>query len=405
MSMSITIYPPSISIHAPRTGSDDERGGIAGEVDFNPRSPHGERHTFRCWLLRLGIFQSTLPARGATRAAQHQQKCNLISIHAPRTGSDCSGKSAHLPCCDFNPRSPHGERRTRFICSLPTQTISIHAPRTGSDPRDATHLHQHHISIHAPRTGSDSPDESRERNRPISIHAPRTGSDGTRRSSCGSRSNFNPRSPHGERRGTLAFIIGAAIFQSTLPARGATRWHFAAFCGTMNFNPRSPHGERLLAAYGFRMAGVFQSTLPARGATDADVLFLCNVEFQSTLPARGATRVTKAECLDLPISIHAPRTGSDGIGDIIHARRKISIHAPRTGSDAPPTPTAARSGHFNPRSPHGERPPSAASNGHPPDFNPRSPHGERRPAPRSPCPSRGFQSTLPARGATCARWR
>ena len=133
MSMSITIYPPSISIHAPRTGSDDERGGIAGEVDFNPRSPHGERHTFRCWLLRLGIFQSTLPARGATRAAQHQQKCNLISIHAPRTGSDCSGKSAHLPCCDFNPRSPHGERRTRFICSLPTQTISIHAPRTGSD--------------------------------------------------------------------------------------------------------------------------------------------------------------------------------------------------------------------------------------------------------------------------------
>ena len=92
MSMSITIYPPSISIHAPRTGSDDERGGIAGEVDFNPRSPHGERHTFRCWLLRLGIFQSTLPARGATRAAQHQQKCNLISIHAPRTGSDVLAK-------------------------------------------------------------------------------------------------------------------------------------------------------------------------------------------------------------------------------------------------------------------------------------------------------------------------
>ena len=146
----------------------------------------------------------------------------------------------------------------------------------------------------------------------------------------------------------------------------------------MNFNPRSPHGERLLAAYGFRMAGVFQSTLPARGATDADVLFLCNVEFQSTLPARGATRVTKAECLDLPISIHAPRTGSDpctkgggadpahfnprsphgerhgacavadtikrfqstlparGATDFVDAllmQCGISIHAPRTGSD------------------------------------------------------------------------
>ena len=213
----------------------------------------------------------------------------------------------------------------------------------------------------------------------------------------------------------------------------------------MNFNPRSPHGERLLAAYGFRMAGVFQSTLPARGATDADVLFLCNVEFQSTLPARGATRVTKAECLDLPISIHAPRTGSDGIGDIIHARRKISIHAPRTGSDlcalavivrlvisihAPRTgsdrtrcssPTTRR--YFNPRSPHGERlgvtttqemlesisihaprtgsdrrsrrTRSSAS-----DFNPRSPHGERRGVNQGIDDILRFQSTLPARGAT-----
>ena len=289
MSMSITIYPPSISIHAPRTGSDDERGGIAGEVDFNPRSPHGERHTFRCWLLRLGIFQSTLPARGATRAAQHQQKCNLISIHAPRTGSDCSGKSAHLPCCDFNPRSPHGERRTRFICSLPTQTISIHAPRTGSDPRDATHLHQHHISIHAPRTGSDSPDESRERNRPISIHAPRTGSDGTRRSSCGSRSNFNPRSPHGERRACKAQLSATCQFQSTLPARGATR-NAGLYYRGCNISIHAP-----------------------RTGSDAMALccFLRHNEFQSTLPARGATSCRLRISDGWRISIHAPRTGSD----------------------------------------------------------------------------------------------
>ena len=39
------------------------------------------------------------------------------------------------------------------------------------------------------------------------------------------------------------------------------------------------------------------------------------------------------------------------------------------------------------------------------DFNPRSPHGER---PYSSCPPRkqnGFQSTLPARGATCIEYR
>ena len=162
---------------------------------FNPRSPHGERHTFRCWLLRLGIFQSTLPARGATRAAQHQQKCNLISIHAPRTGSDCSGKSAHLPCCDFNPRSPHGERRTRFICSLPTQTISIHAPRTGSDP--------------CTKGGGADP------------------------------AHFNPRSPHGERHGACAVADTIKRFQSTLPARGATG-HWVLTASTKQFQSTLP---------------------------------------------------------------------------------------------------------------------------------------------------------------------
>ena len=145
-----------------------------------------------------------------------------ISIHAPRTGSDEHDLS--VPCLrrQFQSTLPargatNHNSRSSYACH-----ISIHAPRTGSDPRDATHLHQHHISIHAPRTGSDSPDESRERNRPISIHAPRTGSDGTRRSSCGSRSNFNPRSPHGERRACKAQLSATCQFQSTLPARGAT---------------------------------------------------------------------------------------------------------------------------------------------------------------------------------------
>ena len=56
---------------------------------------------------------------------------------------------------DFNPRSPHGER----LDSLPTLSaqfiISIHAPRMGSDiPKSMIYL-RHEISIHAPRMGSD----------------------------------------------------------------------------------------------------------------------------------------------------------------------------------------------------------------------------------------------------------
>ena len=34
---------------------------------------------------------------------------------------------------DFNPRSPHGERRTWITSTISHMAISIHAPRTGSD--------------------------------------------------------------------------------------------------------------------------------------------------------------------------------------------------------------------------------------------------------------------------------
>ena len=168
------------------------------------------------------VFQSTLPARGATYRVADERYSEEISIHAPRTGSDCAGRNGRTEQQDFNPRSPHGERpgphstnknAISFQSTLPARgatqgrrrareglQISIHAPRTGSDrflsvassttgafqstlPARGATRHQlpvflpQTISIHAPRTGSDSPDESRERNRPISIHAPRTGSD------------------------------------------------------------------------------------------------------------------------------------------------------------------------------------------------------------------------------------
>ena len=55
-------------------------------------------------------FQSTLPARGATRTIKKSCKNIWISIHAPRTGSDHAFRS---------------------LCARPC--ISIHAPRTGSD--------------------------------------------------------------------------------------------------------------------------------------------------------------------------------------------------------------------------------------------------------------------------------
>ena len=100
---------------------------------FNPRSPHGERLRADAKAATMPTFQSTLPARGATRWTRWTRRFLSISIHAPRTGSDADGCaqgdsarsiSIHAPRTgsdgvighkrfsqiDFNPRSPHGER-------------------------------------------------------------------------------------------------------------------------------------------------------------------------------------------------------------------------------------------------------------------------------------------------------
>ena len=165
-----------ISIHAPRTGSDvfaDAHGRITAH--FNPRSPHGERHGVLGYSPIAFEFQSTLSARGATGGIQHFVPAIAISIHAPRTGSDGRAGAYGADAADFNPRSPHGERRllsythrkVTFQSTLPARGatrctfpesrspgISIHAPRTGSDPAASQSRQPPAISTHAPRTGS-----------------------------------------------------------------------------------------------------------------------------------------------------------------------------------------------------------------------------------------------------------
>ena len=169
----------------------------------------------------------------------------------------------------------------------------------------------------------------------ISIHAPRTGSDAFPCLAARAYSNFNPRSPHGER---------------LPPTCARNLWR--------NFNPRSPHGERQDRAFLNRRIEIsihaprtgsdagknpseqsaqkFQSTLPARGATDGIARKQAEKAFQSTLPARGATKGVQS--------------------------RGASLR------------------HFNPRSPHGERRYNAIiTERWMLYFNPRSPHGERPP--------------------------
>ena len=78
-----------ISIHAPHAGSDPGQTGLrVTVVNFNPRSPCGERHFCSFAGVILFIFQSTLPMRGATLGAKPNGLIQGISIHAPHAGSD-----------------------------------------------------------------------------------------------------------------------------------------------------------------------------------------------------------------------------------------------------------------------------------------------------------------------------
>ena len=122
---------------------------------FNPRSPHGERRTdadqwrqhdrisihaprmgsdpFLTCSISLLIFQSTLPAWGATKPMRGWSVFIGISIHAPRMGSDKTWEALKAADEDFNPRSPHGERPYPLDVIPELIIISIHAPRMGSD--------------------------------------------------------------------------------------------------------------------------------------------------------------------------------------------------------------------------------------------------------------------------------
>ena len=147
--------------------------------NFNPRSPDGER-------LRANI-----------RQALHTQHFNPRSPDGERP----SEATAKYTSMYFNPRSPDGERRRYDIRDCRPVIISIHAPRMGSDLSRPAHESQNEqfqstlpgwgatirvspyssprlISIHAPRMGSDSNILNIFKiDKKISIHAPRMGSD------------------------------------------------------------------------------------------------------------------------------------------------------------------------------------------------------------------------------------
>ena len=149
---------------------------------------------------------------------------------------------------------------------------------------------------------------------------------------------------------------------------------------------------------------VFQSTLPLRGATTKSVRIFDLIGFQSTLPLRGATAFTKRRDWHPEISIHAPLTGSDDFLKIVLRRnQKFQSTLPLRGATHVCLTSCEVGTDFNPRSPYGERPSIVICFTSLKNFNPRSPYGERLRMCTHPWGGSRFQSTLPLRGAT--RWR
>ena len=303
-----------ISIHTPREGSDQQDCNTKYNTKyFNPHSPRGERlfkinppivfenisiHTPRegsdliliFVFIQLMLFQSTLPARGATKILLPVPLPSTFQSTLPARGA--TGERFPMSYLDnyFNPHSPRGERHEGYDVITRSDYISIHTPREGSD-----HM----------QSCKNKPDHAFQSTLPAR---------GATRSSNLLHSfgvNFNPHSPRGER-----------------PKGQIPTWI------RFDFNPHSPRGERPLLPAQLRQATQFQSTLPARGAT------FC-------LYSMGSLRV---------ISIHTPREGSD----------------PKSGG-------CSYSADY---------------------FNPHSPRGERRQFAYLLGPVTTFQSTLPARGAT-----
>ena len=101
---------------------------------FNPRSPWGERLLKALKNDNVAVFQSTLPVGGATgRWRQPAGVAMYFNPRSPRGGATRPVGRNRGNMDYFNPRSPWGERlKGAFVYAL-SQIISIHAPRRGSD--------------------------------------------------------------------------------------------------------------------------------------------------------------------------------------------------------------------------------------------------------------------------------
>ena len=218
---------------------------LLGSAHFNPRSPHGERRAGESRLRRADSISIHAPRTGSDRSGAGRTAVHLpISIHAPRTGSDIINNS-----------------------TFETIKISIHAPRTGSDRESPAHgAGLHYFNPRSPHGERHAPHQRRPSAFDFNPRSPH----GERRDAIAplpTQRDFNPRSPHGERRQSSGAMSMTQIISIHAPRTGSDGVSLPRELRRIYFNPRSPHGERRPKELREWTRRIFQSTLPARGAT------------------------------------------------------------------------------------------------------------------------------------------
>ena len=127
-----------ISIHAPREGSDRAVQQIQRhERHFYPRSPRGERRAQLRPALRITNFYPRSPRGERLMSVQKSKGQAVISIHAPREGSDRIAPRADLVANAFLSTLPaRGATRlapavagtVAFLSTLPARGATLSNP-------------------------------------------------------------------------------------------------------------------------------------------------------------------------------------------------------------------------------------------------------------------------------------
>ena len=154
------------------------------------------------------------------------------------------------------------------------------------------------ISIHAPREGRDSHISSVTLNYDqFQSTRPARGATKNDNGNNKSTTDFNPRAPRGARLGDLCLYCEVYNISIHAPREGRDPFQTYKYRGRQDFNPRAPRGARRSETIRDSREINFNPRAPrgARPKTHDD--YKNHREFQSTRPARGATaKVNKFLC-------------------------------------------------------------------------------------------------------------